>query len=143
MKMKKMKKHNNIHMKNYNQFINENLLDELKGPSKEEVWNKIGRNFFKLEEIPDTIDEFLDYLFNNGTVKNITPVVCRFMFNNKCLFLVMKTLNHIYIYDRLYKIVKGFYNINLRDFNTIIHNRLEEKFGKFKILDGNISTIED
>lgn len=127
----------------YNQYIKESLLDKLKGPSKEEVWDSIGKDFFGLEKAPTTVDEFLDYIINNGEVSDEHGIY-RIKFNNIVMFVVMKQMKSLYIYYKLYSVLDSFYDIETSiQMIDLVKNKLRSIFGEFDILPGHVMSLED
>ena len=125
--------------------FNEGINHLLVGPTKEEVWNKIGLDFFGLKTPPPSVEEFIDYIFENGNSDTTeSSDICRWKFNNRCIFFIMKRMFSIHIYERFYIILDLFYNIqHYRVILQLIQPKLKEKFGDFIINPTRVMTLED
>jgi len=112
---------------------NESIKSLLVGPPEEEVWKNIGSEFIGLNTPPDTVDEFLDYIFENGHKMNKEIInLYRWVFNNRSVFTLLQNMDTLYIYDKVLKILNSFYNITTKDeFIQLLQKRLEKHFGKF------------
>jgi len=100
---------------------NEGILNHLKGPSEDDVWNNLGydRTF-------DTAEEFLDYM-----VKNLKKVevgyITRWLFNNEKTFLHYEDTGIFYYNEKIFDVLRKMFDLDDNDINIIVNREVVSK----------------
>jgi hypothetical protein len=119
----------------------------MSGPTKEEVWNNIGRSFFDLEKAPETADDFLKFIFENGETQHETELkgfeLYRWKYNNRAMFFYYGNDNLLFIYDKVYYILNDYYDLTMEAIWNKIKEPLQTLFCEFTIDPKNIRLLED
>ena len=109
-------------IKNFNEYTNESLLDKIEGPNKEEVWKSFG-----YDNIFDTPQDFLDYIFDNIKDEHFEKYgnSTFLLKDDKILFEISYFEQRVYVeYFDVWKILKDLFHLSIYNIDILIEDNL-------------------